>query len=240
MQILPETSKPPEILMALSLSMPLRKAFVGAALLMVLVTTAAFAQTQTISIRDGLVYLNGQELAEEDVPATLRQSPINLFLSIPEGDVPAFELNGYNYIIRDGRVEEVEVVVPPTNDTAVIFRRQSSGSFRSFSPQVMEASPIEGEQGERRNESYPPNTSPVMEQYVIELQNQADQLQELSSGVPEQQPKDLMAQMEQQPGSMSRFARELAFAEMQSYLSDVETQNQELYQELIRISFEYV
>ena len=129
------------------------------AVLMFAGATASFAQTYTLTIRDGEVYVNGKLLPRDEIPASLDAETLEATLSFPQ---PNFEFNGYYYKIEEDKLFDVTPEARADNKTQVIFRSnapsEADGTYNVRRARTGSAYAYSTRQGD-------PNV--VMKQYVM-------------------------------------------------------------------------
>lgn len=199
--------------------------------------TASFGQTHTLTIRGGDVYINGKMLDRDEVPASLRSQHLDANLSFSGPASPTFEIGGHLYKIENNALVEVTAAEPDeapaaNNDrTQVIFRSAPPESQRRR--MEAEASDTSNQTGSysyfvSSNGADDPNVA--MQQYVIELKQNAEELNELSATLQQRQARDLIREVQFQAEQAAKLAQELPYLEMQNY---VKQSNQLLYQRLV-------
>ena len=190
----------------------------------ILLTTCAmssFAQNYTLTIQDGSVYVNGKIVEHDQVPASLDTRTMNVHLSFSGTPSPTFKLDGRYYSISDRGLRDVGRADDLDNETTVVFRNaaptQSTFIAKKY---ASEADMME-------------NPKVRMQQYVFELNENARQLNAISSSLRQRQAQDLIEQVHTQAEQAAQYAQDLPYMEMQQYMVDVSRRDQALYQRLV-------
>ncbi len=198
------------------------------AVLMFAGATASFAQTYTLTIRDGEVYVNGKILQRDEIPASLDAETIEATLSFPQ---PNFEFNGHYYKIEENKLLDVTPEGRADTRTQVIFRSN--------------AAVAEGDDGvaynvqrARTNTGYAYSTrqgdpNVVMKQYVVDLRQNAAELNAMRETLPQSKAHDLIQQVQIQAEQTAQLAQDLPYLEMQRYFATVRAEDELLYQRLV-------
>ncbi len=139
------------------------------ALSLIWCTSASFAQTQTLTIQDGRVLVNGKELTEDQIPSSLNVERLNVQLQFTGS---AIELNGHYYAIEDQTLREVHPLDLPQNETTVIFRSEFNeaddlGPTRQDGALSRSREPLPLAPSAAGDEAVEQNT--LMQQYVFEV-----------------------------------------------------------------------
>jgi len=191
------------------------------------------AQTSTLTIQDGLVYVNGRQLSDDQIPQSLDVDAVNLQLSITGSHPPAFDINGKYYTIENQLLREVQQGDTAVDRTTVVFRSQPlppnafmtrRRAYRGEEEAGEALEPMLRKDGQQ---------SKLMQQYVFELKENARQLDELGASLSQRQAQDLINQVRIQTEQAEQFARELPYLQMQAYLYDIEQQDTLLYRRLL-------
>lgn len=197
--------------------------------------TASFAQTYTLTIRSGEVYINGKAVPKNELPASLNSKTLDANLSFTGPSSPTFELDGHYYKIENNKLLDVTAVQSPVNRadndrTTVIFRdaapaarqraaeSEASAEGNSYRSYYFSKEGVDGD----------PNV--VMQQYVFELKQNAEELNEMSASLSQRQARDLIQQVQYQAEQAAQLAQELPYLEMQNY---VRQSDELLYQRLV-------
>jgi hypothetical protein len=199
-------------------------AFLAVIVLIATGAASSMAQSYTLTIQEGQVFVNGKKIEEDQIPSSLDVRTMNVHLSFTGTPDPTFELGGHYYVIEAQGLKEVQQTKPSRDDTTVIFRNappqaamsRPSGSVRVEVDAEMAANP--------KNQ---------MQQYVFELSENARQLNEMSGSLSQRNAQALIEQMYFQAEQAARIAEELPYLEQQSYLDQVGQRDQALYQRLI-------
>ncbi|MEM8487704.1 MAG: hypothetical protein AAF564_19285 [Bacteroidota bacterium] len=191
-------------------------------------TTASFAQTYTLTIRNGEVYVNGKMLERDEIPASLDAETIEATLSFPQ---PNFEFNGHYYKIENDQLLDVTPEGRVDNRTQVIFRSNAPAADAEYSESY-------GAQRARKSSGYAFSTrqgdpNVVMQQYVIELKQNASELNAMRETLPQSKAHDLIQQVQIQAEQAAQLAQDLPYLEMQRYFATVRAEDELLYQRLV-------
>lgn len=165
--------------------------------------------SHTLTIREGQVYLDGKRLSTEALPPRLDLEGVSAQLTFTGESVPVIELGGSLFAIENGALRLVEVEEERANDgVAVFFREQPAppGWQRRSDGVGISAA------GYPRVQAYEARTRAADNQQKMELIERARLQAEEAERVVEVMPR----------------------LEVQSYLSDIQAQNQVLYQRLVR------
>ena len=187
---------------------------------------SSLAQTYTLTIRDGNVYVNGKMLESDQVPASLDPRSMDLEWTVSGTSSPTFLLGDYYYRIEDQKLKEVRRAGNSDNETTVVFRnnapaRSAAGARYDNADSAQK----------KAKQAEDPNS--MMQQYVYELSENMRQLNEMSPSLSQRQARDLIQQVHTQAEEAARFAQELPYLEMQQYMVDIGQRDQALYQRLL-------
>ncbi|NNF05042.1 MAG: hypothetical protein HKN17_11320, partial [Rhodothermales bacterium] len=80
---------------------------------------AAAQETHTIRIQNGLVFVDDERVPAEELPESLDVDNVSASFSFTGGDRAFFDLGGHVYMLREGRLSEVQA--DRTNDGLVVF-----------------------------------------------------------------------------------------------------------------------
>ncbi len=203
--------------------------------------TASYAQTYTLTIRNGDVYVNGKQLPKDEIPATLDAESLDANLSFSGPAIPTFEIDGNYYKIENYKLIDVTTAAKADDRTTVVFRNEAPAEspVARVAPQSRAASEDRadayGRLRERvstyKNSDGDPNV--VMQQYVIELNQNARQLNEMSESLSQRQAQDLIQQVQMQAEQAAQLAQDMPYLEMQRYFAAVRAEDELLYQRLV-------
>lgn len=198
--------------------------------------TVSYAQTYTLTIREGNVYVNGKQLPRNEIPASLDAETIEASLTFNNA---VFELEGTYYKIENNKLFEIEEPAEARDDrTTVIFRQGAPAAGRV----ATSAEAAESAADNYRLRSYSAsgnyevkenNPNMVMQQYVFTLSQNARQLNEMSGSVTQPQARDLIRQVQYQAEQAAQLAQDLPYLEMQNYFSSVRSEDELLYRRLV-------
>lgn len=165
--------------------------------------------SHTLTVREGQVYLDGKRLSTEALPPTLDLEGVSAQLTFTGESVPVIELGGSLFAIENGALRLVEVEEERANDgVAVFFREQPA-------PPVWE----------RRHDGVGISAAGFPRVQAYEARTRA---------ADNQQKMELIERARLQAEEAERVVEVMPRLEMQSYLSDIQAQNQVLYQRLVR------
>ncbi len=212
----------------------IRFQWVAALLVVILLggASVSYAQTYTLTIRDGEVYVNGRLLPRDQIPASLDAESYDANLTFPSS---TFEFNGNYYKIENNKLIDLSPA-DARDRTTVVFRSGAPAENEALR-EDREAEMEAGSGQVYRREVYSvdsSNPNMVMQQYVIELTHNARQLNEMSDEFPQrQEARDLIQQVQYQAEQAAQLAQELPYLEMQNYFSAARAEDELLYQRLV-------
>ncbi len=195
--------------------------------------TASSAQTYTLTIKDGQVYVNGKKLSEDDIPATLDPHAVDVNLSFSGTPSPRFEMDGRFYVIDGAKLREVENEEDSDNKTTVIFRDSPAESNVARGGNAGESRARAAAPAYKKNVPIDSDPNVVMQQYVFELSQNTKQLNEMGASLSQRQAQDLIREVHTQAELASQYAQELPYLELQNYFSSVRNSDELLYQRLV-------
>lgn len=200
--------------------------------------TASYAQTYTLTIRNGDVYVNGKQLPKDEIPTTLDAESLDANLSFSGPSTPTFEIDGNYYKIENYKLLDVTSAAKTDDRTTVVFRNDAPAAV--VTPQSRTAANEEradayGLAKERANvyKSRDGDPNVVMQQYVIELNQNAQQLNEMGASLSQRQAQDLIQQVQMQAEQAAQLAQDMPYLEMQRYFAAVRSEDELLYQRLV-------
>ncbi len=200
--------------------------------------SASFAQTYSLTIRNGEVYINGKAVPSHELPASLDAKTIDANLSFTGPTSPTFELDGHYYKIENNKLLDVTAVQSEddrsdNSRTTVIFR-DAPPAARSRAAEVAENEAAADGSNYRSyyfsKEGVNGDPNVVMQQYVFELKQNAEELNEMSASLPQRQARDLIRQVQFQAEQAAQLAQDMPYLEMQNY---VRASDELLYQRLV-------
>ena len=200
--------------------------------------TSSYAQTYTLTIRDGQVYVNGKQLAQDDIPASLDAESLDANLSFSGPAIPTFEIDGKYYKIENYKLIEVSSRAHAEDDrTTVVFRNDAPAARLAPQSRVAneERAEASGLSRERVSayKSHDGDPNSVMQQYVIELNQNAQQLNKMGASLSQRQAQDLIQQVQMQAEQAAQLAQDMPYLEMQRYFAAVRAEDELLYQRLV-------
>lgn len=204
-------------------------AFLVVILLITSGAASSVAQSYTLTIQEGQVYVNGKNVEADEVPASLNVNTMNVHLSFSGTPNPTFELSGHYYVIEGEGLREVKRSGANKDDTTVIFRnaapqgvaaRSYAASGNAYPQMEMEA-------------DAEANPSVQMQLYTMELSNNARQLNEMNGSLTQRRAQDLLQQLQVQAEQAAQYAQNLPYIEQQLYLNEIGQRDQGLYKRLL-------
>ncbi len=197
----------------------------------------AMAQQRTLSIQDGRVYINGEAVAAEALPASLDPRGMNVNFSFTGDTGAILELNDVFYLLDDQGLHEVEPWQAKAGDLSVFFRREKGekDAVERFGAPLLKNR--DAEPGEAYFVFAGESMGRVMQQYLEELDTRAQSLQQLSAQMTAQRQNDaprLLFEAHRQAAEAARVADALPRIEVQSYLYDVQKHDHGLFEQLLR------
>ena len=208
------------------------------ALIMLGGASVSYAQTYTLTIRDGNVYVNGKMLPRDEIPASLDAESYDANLTFPSA---TFEFNGNYYKIENNKL--LDVASEEAKDRTTVVFRNGPPAESNVSRDDEAAYGVRAESDtqpvfERRvytsgGGAVAGDPNVVMQQYVIELTHNARQLNEMRDSFSQRQARDLVQQVQYQAEQAAQLAQDLPYLEMQNYFSAVRTEDELLYQRLV-------
>jgi hypothetical protein len=172
--------------------------------------------THAFTIKEGKVYIDGRELAKDELPASLNLEGMTAELKFTGDTQPVLELGGVLYKIDAEGLVEVDPEEAEASGMAVFFMPEATFDFN-----VTADAPFED----------------VRQQYVVALNSRAEQLKALSYELQtrhEQEAAQIMQQAHLQAEEAARMAGALPRIERESYLREVRKNDRELFEQLMR------
>lgn len=207
--------------------------FVQAALLALILATQipvdALAQERNhiVSIEDGKVFIDGREVPQSELPASLKIKNRTLNWEF-HGDA-LLELNGVVYQLVDGTLVEADEGVVRDGNMVAFLRDPDNGE--SVVRILTRSEPHLFSVGE--NEKY----GVVLRDYTEALNKKAEEfavIREKISVQDAEQNYALAGQLQLQAEHAARMAKAFPRVEFESYLSGIHKENLGLYDELVR------
>ena len=133
--------------------------------------TASLAQIYTLTIQDGRVLINGKQVDEEDVPASLIQENLYLSMSFPGTSTATFELNGNFYELDGESLREIERNDFLDSETTVVFRNNPSAARTIVEADAYAPQRLNERAAFQQSPATPVNVEygTLMQQYVAEV-----------------------------------------------------------------------
>lgn len=202
-------------------------AFLVVILLITSGAASSVAQSYTLTIQEGQVFVNGKKVDADEVPASLDVNTMNVHLSFSGTPNPTFELSGRYYVIEGEGLREVKRAGVDKDDTTVIFRNAAPQGVaaRSYA--------ASGNAYPQPKADMEANPNVQMQQYVIELSNNARQLNEMNGSLSQRRAQDLLQQLQIQAEQAAQYAQNLPYIEQQLYLNEIGQRDQALYNQLL-------
>jgi len=201
-----------------------------ALLALLVVAPMAFAQNiQKVTIEDGKVFINGKEVAENNLPPSLRDLEADMFISFWSDADALVEINGKVFSISDNKIVEADSDLIENGNVSVFFSTDADDSHavRLF-----------------QNSGMPANTYVVashpnekaMQSYVAALNDQALEMGELKLELQNLAPEGnaVARQLVVEAENAARIAQAFPRVQYESYLGQVQGRDQQLYRELLR------
>jgi hypothetical protein len=185
------------------------------------VVPSAAQESHTVRIRDGAVFVDGRRVPQDELPASLRASELQLHL---EFTGPAhFHLDGVEYGIEDGRIVEV----PPGEDRVVIFFSGNEG-------ELVEVPEPPGTALRLRLDGPPDG---AIGTYFQVLDEQAAQFERIGEQIAAQRMENfaVMAdRLREEAEQTAIMVRAFPRVEVQTYLQGIQNRDRSLYDQLMR------
>ena len=187
----------------------------------------AGAQTvQTLTITDGKIAINGQEVSVKDLPETLDLQGINVSYFFSSDARPLIKLGDAVYIL-DG--QRLRVVTDLEKEEGGLFlflgsvdKLNTAGDAAAFLSRYRDAA------------DRPPLTAVLAQQQAQALQASTQELSQLIKQVEQRQATQVIEKARVQVEQAAQVMQSLPQLQVQSYLSDTQLSNQGLYSLLVR------
>lgn len=196
--------------------------------MLVAAAVPARAQTQgtyTLRIQDGKVWLNEQPVPAEDLPTSLHTQNVSASFSFVGDATPMVELGGVLYVLESRRLREVADLREQDGRFNVYFRDEVTTpvglSDRTFQVRMR---PLYGE-----NQT----TVTLMQEHADALQRYHLELESLQS---QEETARAIEQASVRVGEAAEVAQALPRLQVWQYFTDVQQQNQDLYNQLVKES----
>ena len=182
---------------------------------------SASAQTHTIRIEDGLVYVDGTLQAQDSLPRALDLNGLTASLSF--SGPTHFRLGEQAFFIDEGRLIEAE---PKDDDFVVFVGRQGPPAF-AYTNSKGKTFDLLGTRVGRSKES------PVNVYYEI-LDGQLREMDQLHTEFDRTRSVSLAERMLEESGQAAEMVRAFPRIELQTYLEDLQDRNSGLYDGILR------
>ncbi|NNE69627.1 MAG: hypothetical protein HKN29_04600 [Rhodothermales bacterium] len=187
------------------------------------VTTTATAQSHTVRIEDGQIFVDGTLQPADTLPQDLDLEGLSASLSFSGGT--HFRLGEQSFFVEDGRL----VAAEPQDDDFVVFvgKQSPRGARLQF-----RAAPANGFEffGNRKADDA---TSPVRVYYEI-LDGQLAAMQDLHTEFDRTRSVGLAERMYQESAETAEMVKAFPRIELQSYLEDLQGRNEGLYDGIVK------
>lgn len=181
---------------------------------------SALAQPgHTLSISEGTVFIDGKAIPAEDLPASLDVEGIQANFSYSGNSAPVIELDGNMYTVEDGQLVELGQSEVAGRTVTVFFRNDALGPMPD----------LEGVFGLKRE----PSRTYLRQEPVWRDQDEASGTR---SQVYSQRANVLAEQARLNKLESAQVAQLLPRLEIQGYLLEMQSQNKDLYERLVRES----
>ncbi len=181
-----------------------------------------------VTIEDGKVFIDGNQVPPSELPPSLKIHNRDLRWSF-HGDA-LLDLNGTVFQLLDGKLVEADDDVARDGHVVVFFRDPDDEN--SMVRVLSRNAPFRFRMRER-GEPY----GVVMENYMTALSNKAKEFEIIRKQISEQKGEQalvLAEQLQLQAENTARIAKAFPRVEFESYLSGLHDQNINLYGELVR------
>ncbi len=189
----------------------LRTAMAGLCLVLMLgAAVPAQAQpTRTLTIRDGKVWIDAQLVPADSLPPSLNLQGVEARLSFTGDARPSLEIGGVLYVLDERRLRQVAGLRDDEDGVFVLFRDGAYTPYRI---------------GQDRS----------IRQYTRALQAHSEELAKLSREAERARNDQFIEQARVQAQQAAQVAQSIPLLEVESYLSEVQEQNQALYDLLLQ------
>lgn len=184
-------------------------------------TSSAFAQSHTIRIENGMVYVDGTLQKKEFLPTSLDLEGLTASLSF--SGPTHFRLGDQAFYIENGRLVEAE---PDDNDFVVFVGRQGPPTF-AYTTGKGNTFDLLGTRVGRGKDN------PVGVYYEI-LDGQLREMDQLHTEFDRTRSVTLAERMLEESGQAAEMVRAFPRIELQSYLEDLQDRNAGLYDGILR------
>lgn len=183
---------------------------------------------QKVTIEDGIVYVNGKKVADENLPPSLRQLDSDVNMTFWTSNNALLEINGMPFVFENGTFREAAQDEKTDRNVRVVFISENNGAnFRLYeSPEVVTGYVVRSQDA----------NAEVMKNYVAQLREQAEEFNKLTFELKEVAPQssELARQMVVEAENTARLASIFPRVEYESYMGSMQNQNRRLYEELVR------
>jgi hypothetical protein len=193
-------------------------------------------QRHSLAIQDGHVYIDGAQVPQDELPASLDVQNVTASLSFTGTGTPVLELNGLLYALEGKRL--VEVGQGKRADGVQVYFRDEAAAARA--PGAFAGVRQDADMLERANEAAlyvldPAEQGSAVTQRAKELQQYLVELEQLGAAMEgSEHVDDLVSQVRFKAEQAALAAQELPHIETQTYFQDIQRQDQELYERLVR------
>lgn len=198
------------------------------------VSDLSFAQSErSVTIQDGKVYVDGQLVPPQQLPASMRVDGIEMHLSFSDGIHPLIPLNGRYYRFDGTRLVEAEGPEMEENGVTVFFRDEAPNFDLTIPGARLPQAFVTGQPvSVGITQSFK-----AFEEPVSLLQEEVQKLQQLSTQINRQNDREVAKVLEQvndQVLQVTRIAKQLPQVEVNQYLNAVQEHDRGLYRQLLR------
>lgn len=190
--------------------------FIGA------ITPVIAQPARSFTIRDGNVWIDDQQVPADRLPASLKVEGVQVSYNWVGHDSPQFTFNNVIYVLEDGTLRELADLRKEQGGGVMVFFR--NGSYVPYQTDKTDFVAASGQN----------------ETTVVQLQNSARALQAYSAELAQLSEDEAAAhnahvirQARDQAQAAAEVAQALPHIEVQSYLADVQRQNEALYALLV-------
>lgn len=183
---------------------------------------------QKVTIEKGTVYVNGKEVADSNLPPSLRQLDSEVNMTFWTSNNALLEINGMPFVFENGSFREAGPNEKTDRNVRVVFTSENNGAnFRLYeSPEVVSGYLVRSQDA----------NSEVMKSYVAQLRERAEEFNKLTFELKEVAPESsqLARQMVVEAENTARLASIFPRVEYEAYMGNMQNQNRRLYEELVR------
>jgi len=184
--------------------------------------------THKISIDEGVVYVNGKRVAEDELPESLRMLGSEVSMTFWTSENAIIEINGESVIFNDGTFNTADPTEKTRRDMRMAMRTgQGNAELRLFeTPRPARGYVVRGYNADAQ----------TMDRYAAQLREQAEQFNNLTFELKELTPEssEVMRQLVVEAENTARLASIFPHVEYEAYLGSVQDRNRGLYQGLMR------